>query len=945
MPESDSNDITRSHIHLAKDTIIAHYRIIEKIGAGGMGEVYLAEDIKLNRQVALKFLPAAMTTDPDFRARFKREAQAAAKLNHPNIVTIHEVAEEHNRVFIAMEFVRGHPLGDFIGSKDITPSQIARLAIQICDGLAAAHDAGIVHRDIKPSNIILDETGRVRLLDFGLAKVQQDEQITQTGATLGTVNYMSPEQAEGGEVDSRSDLFSLGIVLYELLTGKAPFRKANMPATIHAIVNEQPKPLADFDFETASAWQPVIDKALAKNVAARYQSASEMAIALAQFTGGDTAGLNMQIPRVVQVTAPQSLAVLYLRNLGNPDDEYLSYGLTEDLIVDMTRLRNLRVAPMRSILKWKDSDAELEEIARRLDVNLVLDGSILKASDTIRVSIQLVDARSKKNIWAERWERPVGEIPHIKRALAQGINLALGVNTSQRSSRAGVSEIISPQAYEYYLRAKYAFEHKRDKADVEIALGMYRRAAEMEPGLLPARAGIAGVHLFKGEYALADRELLEALKDARSRMLKSEEASLLRILATSYTIQSKWDQAWETGQQALELNRETSDLAGEAETLAVLINILQPRAQFDKALELFQRVLEIYKQLGDQEKASEALKNIGGIYYYKGDYARAAELFTEALAVARRREDQSLEAKCLNNIGITHINSGNFGEALHNLLDALRIYEQLGEDQLSIATTLNNMAFVYGSQGDYRRAIELNERGSAVHKQQSNLQGYLISQSNIAHDLTVIGDYEKAIKIASDVLVSANELNLPVALSSAHTNLGTAYFWKGAREQALEHLHKAVKVADDSELRGSQTSPHSRLAELHYHYNDIVLSREHCRSCLQLLGPQDRGPIWMRASTIEAALTAQDNDPDSAIPQLRRFVEEAHQMGSPELIIFTQRHLGVILMKQGQNPELHEESRRILQSALELAAKIEIEHEIRWISEILGAQHVSDNIN
>jgi serine/threonine protein kinase/Tfp pilus assembly protein PilF len=769
------DDKTRTHVTLTSGTMVSHYRIIEKIGAGGMGEVYLAEDTELDRQVALKFLPLHLCQDSEYRARFKREAQAAARLSHPNVVTVHEVSEVSARVFIVMEYVRGRSLKDCIESKSIIPSHVARIGIQICEGLAAAHHAGIVHRDIKPSNIILDPTGRVRLLDFGLAKGRQDEPITQTGAALGTVNYMSPEQAEGKEVDSRSDLFSLGVVLYELLTGKTPFAKSNMPATLHAIVHENPAALKSLTVEAAEPWQPVIDKALAKDAAARYQSAAELAHDLTPLAGSEPLALNLQIPVVEPIPATKSLAVLYLRNLGKPDDEYLSYGLTEDLIVDMTRIGTLRMAPMRAVLRFKDSDAELDEIARRLDVALLLDGSILKTEDTVRVSVQLVDPRHGKNLWAERWEQPVGELPRVKRALAQGINRVLGIESSrQPSPGAGVTDMISPQAYEYYLRAKFAFEHKGDKADVETALGMFRHAAEMEPALLRARAGIAQIHLFKGEFESADRELTAALEEARGRMLRDDEAVLLRLLAASYTNQSKWEDAWDAGQKALELVREARDLAGEAETLAVLINVLQPRAEFDKALDLFQRVLEIYRQLGDQDKASDALKNIGGIYYYKGDYSKARELFSDALAIARKREDQSLEAKCLNNIGITYINTGDFGAALRDLEDAMKIYEKLGESQATVATTQNNLAFVCGCRGSYRKAIELNEMGVAIHKQQSNLQGYLISRSNIAHDLMVIGDYERAIEIATEVLMEAKELNLPVAVSSAHNNLGTA---------------------------------------------------------------------------------------------------------------------------------------------------------------------------
>jgi len=933
MPNSDPDDITRSYVQLAHDVLIGHYRVISRIGAGGMGEVYLAEDMSLGRKVALKFLPPHLCSDPQCRARFKREAQAVARLDHPNVVSVFEVGEFQERPFFSMQHVEGKTLKQVLSDQPLSLTSILDIVIQICEGLQAAHEQGIIHRDIKPANILVDSHGRTRLVDFGLATIRGVDKITKSGSTLGTLNYMSPEQIRGEQLDNRTDIFSVGVVLFELLTGSLPFHGETEAAVIYSIISEEPPPVLQYRPETPAMIASVVSKALKKERAQRYQTVPEM---IADLRRPDATVPPLRFSKAVPAAGAKSLAVLYLRNLGKSDDEYLCYGLTEDLIIAMTRMRSLQVSPMRAVLRWKNSDAEVEEIARLLNVGLVLDGTVLKTDESIRISAQLIDVLNQKNLWADRWEQPVSAIPQIRRALVQGVYHAVGIDSALLAgAHGGATSPINPQAYEYYLRAKYAFEHKQGKADVETALGLYYRATEIEPALVRARAEIAQIHLFKGEYDKANRELTYALEEAHSRHLKADEAYLLRLLATSYASQSQWDCAWETGQKALLSDKEIGDLRGEAESLAVLINILQPRAKYDEALEIFQRVLEISRQLGDQEQTASALKNIGGIYYYRGDYDRASELFMEALAIARKREDQSLEAKCLNNIGIIYINTGNYDEALQSLQDALRIYEQLGQNQVALANTSNNIAFVYGCRGEYRRALELNEKSSAIHRQQSNFQDYLISQTNIAHDLSMIGDYEKALLVAGNALTEASTLKLPVVISSAHNNLGTAHFWSGNKELALHHLHQAIETAMSSELRGSQASPHSRLAELHHRYGEFELSREHCRLCLQSLEQQNRGLIWARASTLETVLEVEEHCIDQAVLQLRRSVENARRTDCPELIVFALRHLGVVLLTKVQARDSPEESHQLLRSALDLAERTGIEHEVRWITEVL----------
>ena len=276
MPEDDSNDITRSYLQLSNGTIIGHYRIIEKIGAGGMGEVYLAEDTSLSRKVALKFLPPHLCHDADYRARFQREAQAAAKLSHPNVITIHEVSEYNGRPYFVMEHIGGEALADFIKKHDQSIEKIIDLSIQICEGLNKAHQAGIIHRDIKPSNVLIDNDGRAKILDFGLAAIEGTDKLTRTGSTMGTLHYMSPEQTRGEEVDHRSDIFSFGAVLYEMITGQRPFKGDHEPAILYAIGYEEPEPLARYKTGVPDELQRIVGKMLAKDRSLRYQHADEL---------------------------------------------------------------------------------------------------------------------------------------------------------------------------------------------------------------------------------------------------------------------------------------------------------------------------------------------------------------------------------------------------------------------------------------------------------------------------------------------------------------------------------------------------------------------------------------------------------------------------------------------------------------------------------------------
>jgi non-specific serine/threonine protein kinase len=391
----------------AADTVISHYKIIRKIGAGGMGEVYLAEDSRLNRRVALKFLPDQYASDEEFKERFKREARAAAALNHPNIITIHEVAEHESRPYISMEYVEGGSLKELIAGGDLSIGRVIDVAGQICEALAKAHQAGIVHRDIKPQNILIDRDGRLRVLDFGLAKVKREAMLTQLGTTVGTVAYMSPEQARGEVVDHRTDIWAFGVVLHEMLTGEMPFKGEHEQAVIYAILNAEPQPVASLAPKVPAELEEMVNKALAKRPEQRYQAVDEVLEDLRLMREGFQSGATRTLSTKAQ--ASPSIAVLPFANLSaDKDQEYFCDGMAEEIINALTQVEGLHVVARTSAFSFRGRQVDVREIGRRLNVGAVLEGSVRKAGAKLRITAQLVSVADGYHLWSEKYDRKIG---------------------------------------------------------------------------------------------------------------------------------------------------------------------------------------------------------------------------------------------------------------------------------------------------------------------------------------------------------------------------------------------------------------------------------------------------------------------------------------------------------------------------------------------------------
>ena len=426
-----------------KDQLIAgKYRIIQKIGEGGMGVVYKAQDTKLDRPVALKFLPPEMTRDPASKKRFIQEAKAAAALNHPNITVVYEIGEDEGQTFIAMEFIEGKTLRERIESGPIEIEEAVNIASQVAEGLKEAHDRGIIHRDIKPANIMLTKKGQAKIMDFGLAKLAWGADLTKPSMIMGTAAYMSPEQARGEAVDHRTDIWSLGAMLYEMLAGEKPFQKSHDQALIHSILNDKPTPPSFLRSELPAHIEQVIERALAKKVSERYQNIQKL--------------IQDLDPSISSPKMEKSIVVLPFDDMSpGKDNEYFSDGLTEEIISDLSLIHDLLVISRSSAMTYKGTKKKIKEIGQELNVQYVLEGSVRKAGNNLRITAQLIDAINDTHIWANKYSGTLDDIFEIQEKVSRSIVDALKMELNHEvDQKLGKRLIKNMQAYECYLRAR-----------------------------------------------------------------------------------------------------------------------------------------------------------------------------------------------------------------------------------------------------------------------------------------------------------------------------------------------------------------------------------------------------------------------------------------------------------------------------------------------------------
>jgi len=744
---------------------VSHYRVLEKLGGGGMGVVYKAEDTRLGGAVALKFLPTEFARDPQAVERFQREARAVSALNHPHICTLYDIGEHEGQPFLAMELLEGQTLKHRLEGRSLKAEEIIKLGAQVAEALEAAHAKGIIHRDLKPANIFVTTHGQAKLLDFGVAKLMHPlgeaataETLTETGSAPGTLPYMAPEQLRGEAVDARTDLYALGCVLYEMTTGQRPCPETHGPRLIDAILHEPPIPPSRLNPKVGPGLEGIILKALDKDPERRYQAARELRVdlerltlsttavaaaavarplvrrtllaaglavaALAALVGLNVGGVRDRLAGLLQPPRVESIAVLPLANLsGDVGQEYFADGMTEELITHLAQIRALRVTSRTSVMPYKETKKPLGVIARELKVSWVVEGSVRRAGDRVRVTAQLIDARTDQHLWADNFERDLKDVLTLQSEIARAIARQVDVRLSpQEQARLAQARPVNPAAHEAYLRGLTA-------DDLGKAMGYFQQAIQLDPNYAPAHAGQADLYYFFGLFGI---------------MPPPQAFSQMRAAA----------------EKALALDETLANAHG-----ALALVKLHYDWDWAGAEREFKRALELNPSQADVRHA-----------------------YAHFLMVMNRRQEWVAESQwavdldpfepgLLTCLAWHHLYAGQYDQAVAQSQKVLRA-------EPDYWWAIINLAWAYEQKGMYPEAIAQFERSF------TQWPGSSLALASLAHSYARAGRKQEALKALAQLQAQAKKGFVPAY------DLATVYAGLGDTDQAFAWLDKAFEERD-----------------------------------------------------------------------------------------------------------------------------------------------------